>query len=171
MDTWRAANPNITKFWWAVDRAALTAVRNRTTTETHGMVFEFRSGMLFLHLPSGRHLSYVKPKMGLNKFGGDCVTYEGVGLTKKWERIPTYGPKLVENIVQGLSRDLLCHAMQELDRQGYKIVMHIHDEVVIEASESASLDEVCRIMGEVPPWAKGLKLRADGFESYFYKKD
>lgn len=171
VDTWRAANPNITKFWWDVDRAALTAVRNRTTTNTHGIVFEFRSGMLFVHLPSGRHLSYVKPKIGLNKFVRDCVTYEGVGATKKWERIPTYGPKLVENIVQALSRDLLCYSMLNLNKEGYKIVMHIHDEVVIEALESASLDEVCKIMGEVPLWAKGLELRADGFESYFYKKD
>ena len=171
VDTWRVANPNITKFWWDVDRAALTAVRSRTTTNTHGIVFEFRSGMLFVHLLSGRHLSYVKPKIGLNKFGRDCVTYEGVGPTKKWERIPTYGPKLVENIVQALSRDLLCHSMLILTREGYKIVMHIHDEVVIEALKGSSVDKVCELMSKKPTWAKGLELRADGFESYFYKKD
>ena len=171
VDTWRTANPNITKFWWDVDRAALTSVRNRTTSETHGIVFEFRSGMMFIHLPSGRHLSYVKPKIGLNQFGRDCVTYEGVGANRKWERIPTYGPKLVENIVQALSRDLLCHSMLILTREGYKIAMHIHDEVVIEALMDSSVDKVCELMSKKPTWAKGLELRADGFESYFYKKD
>ena len=171
VNSWRNSNPNIVRFWWAVDRAALTAVRNRTKTETHGIVFEFKSGMLFVTLPSGRNLSYVKPIIGLNKFDRDCVTYEGIGSANKWERIPTYGPKLVENIVQAISRDLLCEAMQKLIKVGHKIVMHIHDEVVIEAPESASLDEVCKVMGEVPDWADGLILRADGFEAEFYQKD
>ncbi len=171
VNSWRNSNPNIVRFWWAVDRAALTAVRNRTKTETHGIVFEFKSGMLFVTLPSGRNLSYVKPIIGLNKFDRDCVTYEGIGSANKWERMETYGPKLVENIVQAISRDLLCEAMQKLIKEGHKIVMHIHDEVVIEAPESASLDEVCKVMGEVPDWADGLILRADGFEAEFYQKD
>ena len=171
VNSWRNSNPNIVRFWWAVDRAALTAVRNRTKTETHGIVFEFKSGMLFVTLPSGRNLSYVKPIIGLNKFDRDCVTYEGIGSANKWERIPTYGPKLVENIVQAISRDLLCEAMQKLIKVGHKIVMHIHDEVVIEAPESASLVEICEVMGEVPDWAYGLILGADGFEALFYQKD
>lgn len=171
VDTWRAANPNITEFWWDVDRAALTAVKGRTTTQTHGIVFEFRSGMLLVHLPSGRHLSYVKPRIGINRYGRDSVVYEGIGVARKWELIETYGPKLVENIVQAVSRDLLCYAMQRLNREGFRIVMHIHDEVVIEASLDSTVGDVCRLMGQNPPWAAGLVLRADGFESEFYKKD
>ena len=171
VDTWRAANPNITKFWWDVDRAALTAVKGRTTTQTHGIVFEFRSGMLLVHLPSGRHLSYVKPRISINRYGRDSVVYEGIGVARKWELIETYGPKLVENIVQAVSRDLLCYAMQRLNREGFRIVMHIHDEVVIEAPLDSTVGDVCRLMGHNPPWATGLVLRADGFESEFYKKD
>ena len=166
---WRQANPKIVQFWWAVDRAVMDAVRNKTTTKTHGITFSARSGMLFITLPSGRQLAYVKSKIGMNKFGGDCITYEGVGGTKKWERIDSYGPKFVENIVQATARDLLCYAMQTL--RHCSIVMHIHDEVVIEVDRRMSLQAVCDQMGRTPAWAKGLLLRADGYETDFYKKD
>ena len=166
---WRQANPKIVQFWWAVDRAVMDAVTRKTTTKTHGIVFSARSGMLFITLPSGRQLAYVKPKIGENKFGGSCITYEGVGGTKKWERIDSYGPKFVENIVQATARDLLCYAMQTL--RCCSIVMHIHDELVIEADRRMSLQAVCDQMGRTPPWAKGLQLRADGYETDFYKKD
>lgn len=166
---WRAANPNIVRFWWAVDRAALMAVRERTVTSTHGIQFECKNGMLFVTLPSGRNLSYVKPKIGKNRFGKEAVTYEGVGVTKKWERIETYGPKLVENIVQAVSRDILCQALQTF--RHYEIVMHVHDEIVIEASTHMSMEDLCEQMSIVPTWAEGLILRADGFVCSFYKKD
>ena len=169
VDAWRQANPNITKLWWDVDRAAMEAVRFKHTNKTHGITFCCKSGMLFITLPSGRQLAYVKPKIGTNKFGGDCITYEGVGSTKKWERIDSYGPKFVENIVQATARDILCYAMQTL--RCCSIVMHIHDEVVIEADRTMSLQAVCDQMGRTPPWAKGLQLRADGYETDFYKKD
>ncbi len=168
---WRLANPNIVRLWWDVDRATKTAVRERTTTASHGIRFEYRSGMLFITLPSGRKLGYVKPRMGLNRFGSEAVTYEGIGANKKWERIESYGPKFVENIIQAISRDILCWAMRRIDSAGYCIVMHVHDEIVIEAPLQASAEEVCCIMGETPPWAPGLLLRADGFECSFYKKD
>ena len=171
VNAWRTANPNIVRLWWEVDKAASLAVRERTTTHCYGLCFEFRSGMLFITLPSGRRLAYVKPKIGLNRFGRDAVTYEGIGNTKKWERIETYGPKLVENIVQAISRDILCDAMRRLDDAGLSIVMHVHDEVVIEADDGVLLDEVCQIMSITPPWAKGLILRADGFMCPFYQKD
>ena len=169
VDAWRQANPYITQLWWDVDRAAMEAVRYKHTNETHGITFSCRSGMLFITLPSGRQLAYVKPKIGTNKFGGDCITYEGVGGTKKWERLDSYGPKFVENIVQATARDILCYAMQTL--RHCSIVMHIHDEVVIEADPRMSLDAVCDQMGRTPPWAKGLQLRADGYKTDFYKKD
>lgn len=169
VDAWRQANPNITKLWWDVDRAVMEAVRFKHETETHGIAFSCRSGMLFITLPSGRRLAYVKPKIGTNKFGGDCITYEGVGGTKKWERLDSYGPKFVENIVQATARDILCYAIKTL--RCCSIVMHIHDEVVIEASPDMSLQAVCDQMGRTPPWAKGLQLRADGYETDFYKKD
>lgn len=169
VDAWRQTNPNITKLWWDVDRAAMEAVRFKHTNETHGITFSCRSGMLFITLPSGRQLAYVKPKIGTNKFGGDCITYEGVGGTKKWERLDSYGPKFVENIVQATARDILCYAMNTL--RCCSIVMHIHDEVVIEADRRMSLQAVCDQMGRTPPWAKGLQLRADGYETDFYKKD
>jgi DNA polymerase len=168
---WRTANPNIVQMWWDVDRAAATAVRERTNTQTHGIWFEYRSGFLFITLPTGRRLAYVKPKIGINRFGNETVTYEGVGATKKWERIESYGPKFVENIVQAISRDILCYAMRRLDSIGLSIVMHVHDEVVIEASEEVSTEMVCSYMGETPSWVKGLLLRADGYECQFYKKD
>ena len=169
VSAWRQANPKIVQFWWAVDRAVMDAVTRKTTTKTHGIVFSARNGMLFITLPSGRSLAYVKPKIGTNKFGGDCITYEGVGGTKKWERLDCYGPKFVENIVQATSRDILCYAMRTL--RCCSIVMHIHDEVVIEADRRMSLQAVCDQMGRTPPWAKGLRLRADGYETDFYKKD
>ena len=169
VSAWRQANPKIVQFWWAVDRAVMDAVSKKTTTKTHGIVFSARSGMLFITLPSGRQLAYVKPKIGKNKFGGSCITYEGVGGTKKWEQLDSYGPKFVENIVQATSRDILCYAMRTL--HCCSIVMHIHDEVVIEADRRMSLQAVCDQMGRTPPWAKGLQLRADGYETDFYKKD
>lgn len=169
VSAWRQSNPKIVQFWWAVDRAVMDAVTRKTTTKTHGIIFSARNGMLFITLPSGRSLAYVKPKIGENRFGGDCITYEGVGGTKKWERIDSYGPKFVENIVQATSRDILCYAMKTL--RCCSIVMHIHDEVVIEADRRMSLQAVCDQMGRTPPWANGLQLRADGYETDFYKKD
>lgn len=169
VDAWRQANPNIVKFWWAVDRAVMEAVRYKHTTTDYGLTFSCRSGMLFITLPSGRKLAYVKPKVGTNKFGGECITYEGIGSTKKWERLDSYGPKFVENIVQATARDILCYAMRTL--RCCSIVMHIHDELVIEADLRMSLDAVCEQMGRTPPWAKGLLLRADGYATTFYKKD
>ncbi|MGX7366218.1 DNA polymerase [Enterococcus casseliflavus] len=169
VSAWRQANPKIVQFWWAVDHAVMDAVTRKTTTKTHGIIFSARNGMLFITLPSGRSLAYVKPKIGENRFGGDCITYEGVGGTKKWERIDSYGPKFVENIVQATSRDILCYAMKTL--RCCSIVMHIHDEVVIEADRRMSLQAVCDQMGRTPPWANGLQLRADGYETDFYKKD
>ena len=169
VSAWRSANPNIVRFWWDVDRAAMKAVRDRTVTETHGIRFGYQSGMLFIVLPSGRRLSYVKPRIGTNQFGSDCVTYEGVGGTKKWERIESYGPKFVENIVQAISRDILSYAMQTL--RHCSIVMHIHDEVVIEAGPEMSTEILCQQMSRTPPWAEGLLLIADGFDCSFYKKD
>ena len=169
VDAWRTSNPNIVQFWWDVDNAVKTTVRQRLDTETHGIRFRYRSGMLFIVLPSGRQLCYVKPKMGVNKFGGDSVTYEGVGSTKKWERIESYGPKFVENIVQAVSRDILMYSIRTLSH--CFIVGHVHDELIIECSMGVSLDAVCEQMGRTPPWIKGLKLQADGYETMFYKKD
>lgn len=169
VDAWRQSNPNIVKFWWAVDRAVMEAVRYKRTTTDYGLTFSCRSGMLFITLPSGRKLAYVKPKVGTNKFGGECITYEGIGSTKKWERLDSYGPKFVENIVQATARDILCYAMRTL--RCCSIVMHIHDELVIETDPRMSLEAVCEQMGRTPPWAKGLLLRADGYATPFYKKD
>jgi DNA polymerase len=166
---WRQSNPNIVRLWWDVDRAALQAVRERTATETHGIRFAYQSGMLFITLPSGRRLAYVKPRIGQNQFGSDCATYEGVGGTKKWERLNSYGPKFVENIVQATSRDILSYAMQTL--RHCAIIMHIHDELVIEADNRMSTEVLCQQMSRTPPWANGLLLRADGYETGFYKKD
>ena len=166
---WRNSNPNIVKFWWAVDHAVMKAITERTTTETHGLTFTCRSGMLFITLPSGRKLAYVKPRIGMNQFGGESVTYEGIGATKKWERIESYGPKFVENIVQAIARDILCYVMKTL--RHCSIVMHIHDELVIEANPRMSLDAVCELMGRTPPWANGLILEAAGYTSLYYKKD
>jgi DNA polymerase len=169
VNAWRAANPRIVRFWWDVDRATIKAVKDRTITETHGIRFSYESGMLLITLPSGRRLTYVKPRIGTNQFDSECVTYEGVGGTKKWERIQSYGPKFVENIVQAISRDLLCFALENL--KYYSIVMHIHDEIVIEADQQTSVESICAKMCQLPSWAKGLLLRADGYDSNFYKKD
>ena len=166
---WRAASPNIVRFWWDVDRAAKKAVFDKTRSVVKGITFSYQSGFMFITLPSGRKLAYVKPKKGENKFGEDSITYEGVGGTKKWERLETYGPKLVENIVQGISRDILCYAMRSLREK--RICMHIHDELVIEAPEGTRLEEICEAMGRTPPWAEGLNLRADGYVTPWYKKD
>ncbi|WP_297965561.1 DNA polymerase [uncultured Anaerovibrio sp.] len=170
VDAWRKANPNIVNFWWAVDRAVKEAVIQHTTTSTHGIKFICKSGMLFIELPSGRRLSYVKPRMGVNKFGSESVTYEGTnGTTKKWERLESYGPKFVENIVQGTSRDILMFAMKNLSE--LKICGHVHDEVIVECRPDISVDTICKIMGQAPTWTPGLLLRADGYECDFYKKD
>ena len=169
VDSWRASNPNIVQFWWDVDRCVKTAIKQRTATETHGIRFVYQSGMLFIVLPSGRRLCYVKPKIGENKFGGESVTYEGVGTNKKWERIESYGPKFVENIVQAISRDILCHAMRTLSH--CFIVGHVHDELIIETPMDADLNAICEQMGRTPKWIDGLLLRADGYETAFYKKD
>lgn len=169
VDSWREANPNIVRFWWDVDRAVKDCIRQRVPTETHGLHFDYRSAMLFITLPSGRRLAYVKPRIGENQFGGESVTYMGVGGTKKWERLESYGPKFVENIVQGTARDILCYAMRTL--RNCAIVAHVHDEIIIEADRRMSVTTVCEQMGRTPPWAKGLKLRADGYECEFYQKD
>ena len=169
VDAWRASNPNIVQLWWDVDTAVKTAVSMRTTSETHGIKFVWRSGMLFVYLPSGRRLCYVKPKMGQNKFGGDSITYEGVGSTKKWERLESYGPKFVENIVQAISRDLLMNAMKTLSH--CFICGHVHDELIIECKEEVSLEELCKQMARVPDWMPGILLRADGYITPWYRKD
>ena len=169
VDAWRTSNPMITQFWWDVDRAVKDCIRQRVPTETHGLRFDYRSAMLFITLPSGRRLAYVKPRIGENQFGGESVTYMGVSGAKKWERLESYGPKFVENIVQGTARDILCYAMRTL--RNCAIVAHVHDEIIIEADRRMSLSAVCEQMGRTPSWAKGLKLRADGYECEFYQKD
>ena len=169
VDAWRASNPNIVQLWWDVDAAVKTVVTMHTTAETHGIKFSWRSGMMFIHLPSGRKLCYVKPRIGQNKFGGDSITYEGVGSTKKWERLESYGPKFVENIVQAISRDLLMNAMKTLSH--CFICGHVHDELIIECSPGVALDAVCEQMGRTPPWMPGILLRADGYITPWYRKD
>ena len=169
VDAWRTANSMIVKLWWEVDRAVTRAVSDKTATETHGIRFTCQSGMLFITLPSGRRLAYVKPRIGENQFGGSAITYMGTNAAKQWARLESYGPKFVENIVQAISRDILCHAMQAL--RDCAIVAHVHDEVILEADPGMSLEEVCERMGRTPPWAQGLLLRADGYATPFYKKD
>lgn len=169
VDSWRSANPHIVQFWWDVDRCVKQAIKTHLPQETRGIRFLYQSGMLFIQLPSGRRLSYVKPGIGENKFGGESVTYEGIGATKKWERLESYGPKFVENIVQAISRDILCYAMQTL--RCCAIVGHVHDELIIECRKDASVTAICEQMGRTPPWAEGLLLRADGYECEFYQKD
>lgn len=171
VDAWRKSNPMIVRLWWDIDAAAKTCVADKTVTSCHGITFEYKSGMMFVTLPSGRKLSYVKPKLGENRFGGEAVTYEGVGTQKKWLRLETYGPKLVENIVQATARDILAEAMLRLDAKGYRIVMHVHDEAVIEAPADTDLNDICVTMAQQPQWANGLLLRADGYVCDFYKKD
>ncbi|MCH4033190.1 MAG: DNA polymerase [Lactimicrobium sp.] len=169
VDAWRAANPNITQFWWDVDRAVKEVIRTKGTREVRGIRFFYKSQMLFIHLPSGRDLAYVKPMIQPNQYGGESITYMGIGSTKKWERIESYGPKIVENITQAISRDILCYAMRTLSH--CFICAHVHDELIIECGMDVSVDAVCKQMGRTPPWAPGLLLRADGYECEFYKKD
>ena len=169
VDAWREANPHIVDFWWAVDNAAKKCIKERTTTETHGIRFIYRSGMMFIELPSKRRLAYVKPRIGENRFGGESITYMGLNTVKKWVRLESYGPKLVENITQAISRDLLCHSIQSLSFMD--IVAHVHDELIIECDQAVSLPAVCKTMARTPKWAEGLLLRADGFECQFYQKD
>lgn len=166
---WRKANQNIVNLWWAVDRCVKHTVNEHIDTKSHGITFRYKSGMLFIDLPSGRSLVYVKPRIGENKFGGESVTYEGISATRKWERIESYGPKFVENIVQAIARDILAYAMRTLAHSF--ICAHVHDEVIIECSNDVSLEAICEQMGRTPPWAEGLLLRADGYECDFYKKD
>lgn len=166
---WREASPHITELWWAVDRAVKKAVKEKTATKTHGLLFSYEAGFLFIRLPSGRRLAYAKPYIGKNKFGGESVTYMGINAQKKWDRLESYGPKFVENCVQGIARDLLMYSMQALSQ--YFIVGHIHDEMIIECPKDTKLDEICQQMARTPDWAKGLLLRADGYECSFYKKD
>lgn len=166
---WRKASPKIVEFWWAVDRASKKAIEEKTTTNTHGLVFEYKSGMLFITLPSGRRLAYVKPRIETNKYGTESITYEGIGATKKWERIETYGPKLVENIVQATARDILCYAMKTL--KDYRIVAHVHDELIIEVPMEETVEHISGLMSKSPEWCRDLVLNADGYECEFYKKD
>ena len=169
VDAWRAANPNIVRFWWDADKAAKNAIQQKTTTETRGIRFRYQSDMLFITLPSGRKLSYVKPRIGTNRFGSECVTYEGIGATKKWERIESSPGKWVENVTQAVARDILYYALSAF--RSSDVVMHIHDEIVIEADQHISLEAVCEQMSRVPPWARGLPLRADGYTCNYYRKD
>lgn len=169
VSSWRDANQQIVKFWWDVDKAVMAAVKNHKTTRLGRLAFFWQAGMLFITLPSGRNLAYVKPKVGMNRFGGECITYEGVGGTKKWERLESYGPKFVENIVQGVARDILCFAMKNL-RDRF-IVGHVHDELIIEVPKETNMQEICDIMGQTPDWMPGLLLRADGYKCMFYQKD
>jgi DNA polymerase len=166
---WRKASPHIVEFWWAADRASKKAIEQETVTSTNGLVFEYKSGMLFITLPSGRKLAYVKPRIETNKFGSASITYEGIGATKKWERIETYGPKLVENIVQATARDILCYAMKTL--KDYRIVAHVHDELIIEAPMDENAEHISSLMSKSPEWCQDLLLNADGYECNFYKKD
>ena len=169
VNAWRNTNPAITNLWWEVDRCVKETVKYRDPTETHGIRFSYESGFLFITLPSGRRLAYVKPRIGMNQFGSESVTYEGVGGTKKWERLESYGPKFVENITQAIARDILMYSMKTL--VGYAITAHVHDELIIECPKETDLDYICKQMGKTPPWADGLVLRADGYECEFYKKD
>lgn len=170
VDAWRASNPNIVKLWYAVDRAAKTAIKEKTTINTHGLEFKYRGGMLYITLPSGRHLSYVRPRIGENRYGGESVTYMGTDFTKHWARIETFGGKLVENCVQAISRDILCNALSHLST--YRVVAHVHDECIVEVPPSTTVDEISSLMSIVPEWAPGLVLRADGYECPgYYLKD
>lgn len=166
--SWREANPHVTRFWWDVDAAVKKAVMYKTSVESHGFRFYYQSGLLFIDLPSGRRLAYVKPRIGVNRFGSESVTYEGINLGK-WTRLETYGPKVTENLVQAVPRDILAYAMKTL-RHGF-IVGSVHDELIIECSPDVSLQAVCDQMGRTPPWIPGLLLRADGYECQFYKKE
>lgn len=169
VNAWRASNPNIVQFWWDIDTAVKNVIHTHTPAEVRGILFFYKSGLLFIGLPSGRLLSYVKPRIGENRFGGESVTYEGTGTNKKWQRIESYGPKFVENIVQAVSRDLLCFAMQNLS--SHFIVGHVHDELIIECRQDTSVESICSIMSRTPDWMPDILIRGDGYETPFYKKD
>ena len=169
VDAWRNANPNIVRLWWNVDNMIKQAIKEQTTTKLGSLTFEYAGSHLFIHLPSGRKLAYVNPRMGENRFGGESIHYDGAGATKKWETLESYGPKFVENIIQGISRDILCYAMGTLRDE--RIVAHVHDELIIECTPDTSLEDICKKMGQTPPWIEGLLLRADGYVTDFYKKD
>lgn len=169
VDAWREANPNIVNLWYEVDRAVIKTIKERITTTVKCLKISYKSGMLFITLPSGRELVYVKPRIGENRFGSESITYEGIGSTKKWERIESYGAKLVENCIQAIARDILFYAMKTLSH--CFIVATVHDEIIIEADRRMSVEAVCEQMSRTPPWAKGLLLKADGYECEFYKKE
>ena len=169
VDSWRSANPNIVRLWGEIERAAIHVIKTKEPQQVKCLRFTYQSGFLFIYLPSGRKLAYVKPRLGENQFGGTSITYEGVGGTKKWERLERFGGKLTENVIQAISRDILCYAMRTL--RCCSIVMHVHDELIIEADPRVSLEAICEQMGRTPPWTPGLVLRADGFTSDFYMKD
>lgn len=172
IDKWRSSNSNIVKMWWDIDKAVKDVVTTRMTKRLYGLTIFYDKGIMFIKLPSGRCLAYCKPRLGINAFGSECVTYEGIGMAKKWERLESYGPKFVENIVQATSRDILCEAMKRLHNNGYKIVMHVHDEVVLEVEDKVScVEEVCRIMAIKPKWLTNVSITADGYECKFYKKE
>ena len=172
VDKWRAANPNIVRLWRMLDKVTKYVVTKRTSYECYGLKFSYERGIMFIELPSGRRLAYCKPRLGINAFGSECITYEGIGTGKKWERIETFGGKICENIIQAVARDVLVESMMRLHKAGYKITMHIHDEVVLEVQDDvSSVEEVCRIMAITPSWAKDLPLNADGYECKFYKKE
>ena len=171
VEMWRQASPHIVRFWWDIDKAAKACIKTHLPQESHGMEFTYRSGCMFLQLRSGRSLCYPQPKIGINRFGSESITFMGINTVKKWSRIETYGAKLVENIVQATSRDLLAETMRRLEAADNPVVMHIHDEAVIEAPTNRSLDTMVQLMTEVPDWANGLILNAAGFVSDFYKKD
>ena len=170
VDSWREANPNIVSLWWNIDSVVKRVVKTRSKERYKNLVISYEKGILFIELPSKRRLAYPKAKIGMNRFGGESVVYEGIVVGNKWDKIESYGGKFVENIVQAIARDILAEAMMRLEKKGFNIVMHIHDEVVIE-SDSSSIEEINEIMSAVPEWAPGLILDADGFESEFYKKD
>ena len=170
VDSWREANPNIVSLWWDIDSVVKRVVKTRAKEGYKNLVISYEKGILFIELPSKRRLAYPKAKIGTNRFGGESVVYEGIVVGNKWDKIESYGGKFVENIVQAIARDILAEAMMRLEKKGFNIVMHIHDEVVIE-SDSSSIEEINEIMSIVPSWAPGLILDADGFESEFYKKD
>ena len=172
INDWRNANPHIVKLWTEVGNTAMKAIKEKTIVSLGKLVFMYERGILFIRLPSGRRLSYIKPRIGTNRFGGDSITYMGVGASKKWERLETFGGKLVENIVQAIARDLLASAMMNVANAGYNIVFHVHDEIIAEAPDGqGSVDEMCMLMSINPDWADGIPLSADGYECEYYRKD
>ena len=172
INDWRNANPHIVRFWYEVGNAAMKAIKEKTTVPLGKLVFAYERGILFIRLPSGRRLSYIKPRIGTNRFGGDSITYMGINSAKKWDRLETFGCKLTENIVQGTARDLLANALINAANAGYDTVFHVHDEIICEVPNGyGSVDELCRLMCIKPEWADGLPLNADGFECEYYKKE